>query len=198
MPPTFFGCLPRQKIDQKRHLSSRLSRIHFCDLVHGGGLVFGLHAIVASPAGRDQSRDDASRGRKHFNPRVPCGTRRRADDGGKSLCPISTHASLAGRDADECGRLPLEGSEFQPTRPLRDATYAYYGNAYLRLISTHASLAGRDGFLPTLLWRAGISTHASLAGRDQCEICWVQSEIYFNPRVPCGTRRPRYRQEYQG
>ena len=98
MPPAFFGSCLRQKNDQKRRLSGWLSRIHFCDLIHGGGLVFGLHAIVASPAGRDQSRDDASRGRKHFNPRVPCGTRR----GGKRK--IYLHA------------------QFQPTRPLRDAT----------------------------------------------------------------------------
>ena len=53
MPPTFFGCHLRQKIDQKRRLSGRLSRIHFCDLIHGGGLVFVLYVIVASPAGRD-------------------------------------------------------------------------------------------------------------------------------------------------
>ena len=35
---------------------------------------------------------------------------------------ISTHASLAGRDVDDCDKeISLEG-EFQPTRPLRDAT----------------------------------------------------------------------------
>ena len=120
MPPTFFGCLPRQKIDQKRHLSSRLSRIHFCDLIHGGGLVFGLHAIVASPAGRDQSRDDASRGRKHFNPRVSCGTR---------LLVGSPYSDLY---------------VFLPTRPLRDATIFTPPLVPPSNISTHASLAGRD------------------------------------------------------
>ena len=79
MPPTFFGCLPRQKIDQKRHLSSRLSRIHFCDLIHGGGLVFVLYVIVASLAGRDLGQNSWLEWHD----------------------PISTHASLAGRDADD-------------------------------------------------------------------------------------------------
>ena len=121
MPPTFFGCHLRQKIDQKRRLSGRLSRIHFCDLIHGGGLVFGLHAIVASPAGRDQSRDDASRGRKHFNPRVPCGTRRKN-------CPCRS-LGVDFYPRVPCGtRLEqillgyLHQMQFLPTRPLRDAT----------------------------------------------------------------------------
>ena len=142
MPPTFFGCLPRQKIDQKRHLSSRLSRIHFCDLIHGGGLVFGLHAIVASPAERDQSRDDASRGRKHFNPRVPCGTRRRR--------------------WTDC----RAGKKFLPTRPLRDATRSTPAGREMKGVSTHASLAGRDYEDWNWACVITVSTHASLAGRD--------------------------------
>ena len=36
-----------------------------------------------------------------------------------------------------------------------------------------------------------ISTHASLAGRDQRVGRRAKVDIYFNPRVPCGTRRGR-------
>ena len=189
MPPTFFGCLPRQKIDQKRHLSSRLSRIHFCDLIHGGGLVFVLYVIVASLAGRDQSRDDASRGRKHFNPRVPCGTRQKwrfCNGPARDFNPRVPCGTRPERDrlcllrtCDFNPRVPcgtrrvqiIQGDKdlapFQPTRPLRDATMEHVGLYIGGGISTHASLAGRDLYMPRLFCVFRISTHASLAGRDE-------------------------------
>ncbi len=59
------------------------------------------------------------------------------------LTDISTHAPLAGRDegltADQRRR-----ELFQPTRPLRGATFKRGVGAKLQLISTHAPLAGRD------------------------------------------------------
>ena len=120
MPPTFFGCLPRQKIDQKRHLSSRLSRIHFCDLIHGGGLVFGLHAIVASPAGRDPLPIEARHQPGLFQLTRPL------------------------RDATVYKDVPIDRQVFLPTRPLRDATLISPVYTHFNSVSTHASLAGRD------------------------------------------------------
>ena len=102
----------------------------------------------------------------HFNPRVPCGTRRRTQIRGS-----------------ECQR-------FQPTRPLRDATARLAVADAVAAISTHASLAGRDYvcarnsagrmlFQPTRPLRDATHRRRLLAGR----------QVDFNPRVPCGTRR---------
>ena len=169
MPPTFFGCLPRQKIDQKRHLSSRLSRIHFCDLIHGGGLVFGLHAIVASPAGRDRVCATCGSRIGYFYPRVPCGTRL-----GKCREETGTH-------------------RFLPTRPLRDATERrrlYHKNR--RYFYPRVPCGTRQLHPPVSWYSNSISTHASLAGRDCCAKRFAAAtHTHFYPRVPCGTRRFR-------
>ena len=145
-----------------------------------------------------------------FNPRVPCGTRQAVLQCARHHLSISTHASLAGRDllramfmpvrlisthaslagrddpaptADAsrpnfnprvpCGTrqksmaLNPNGDRFQPTRPLRDATGLWLYERDIVAISTHASLAGRDG-----------------ENASNCDVL-----PYFNPRVPCGTRR---------
>ena len=59
------------------------------------------------------------------------------------MAKISTHAPLAGRDAD-IAALTGERLAFQPTRPLRGATKLVIELAQLTRISTHAPLAGRD------------------------------------------------------
>ena len=86
---------------------------------------------------------------------------------------ISTHASLAGRDAIINTVRAAIDAAFQPTRPLRDATQAYamsegikkfqptrplrdatvipHGDVIGRVISTHASLAGRDNCAKLML-----------------------------------------------
>ena len=56
---------------------------------------------------------------------------------------ISTHAPLAGRDA-AVDDFTLPSIEFQPTRPLRGATAAAGWAGGGVMISTHAPLAGRD------------------------------------------------------
>ena len=77
-----------------------------------------------------------------FNPRVPCGTRLFDREAVGTTIIISTHASLAGRDA----------------------SFKRAGRG--EMISTHASLAGRDGCQAGDGRGDDISTHASLAGRD--------------------------------
>ena len=128
---------------------------------------------------------------------------------------ISTHASLAGRDRRE-GLAATPARYFNPrvpcgTRPESPRRSAPCGN-----ISTHASLAGRDVLHHALRCRRGcISTHASLAGRDKPRAGYAAGHEkfqptrplrdatffntiastclqYFNPRVPCGTRPPRW------
>ena len=64
---------------------------------------------------------------------------------GDTFFIISTHAPLAGRDVAIFGNV-FGMIVFQPTRPLRGATFFFHlKEVYLR-ISTHAPLAGRDVF----------------------------------------------------
>ena len=59
---------------------------------------------------------------RYFNPRAPCGARPGSWQVYKDCDMISTHAPLAGRDLDYL--LALSVSDlFQPTRPLRGATF---------------------------------------------------------------------------
>ncbi len=55
---------------------------------------------------------------------------------------------------------------FQPTRPLRGATFERNAAEINGLISTHAPLAGRDALNGRVALNECISTHAPLAGRD--------------------------------
>ena len=119
----------------------------------------------ASLAGRDSRRRESRRRESHFNPRVPCGTR------------------------PEVGIPNSNTEKFQPPRPWRDATMWSAGRARPAPISTHASLAGRDDLSSHALFLLLISTHASLAGRDHRRSHASTDRRYFNPRVPCGTRR---------
>ena len=124
----------------------------------------------------------------YFNPRAPCGARHDRHGGHGRGCGISTHAPLAGRDgirqpficvyvrfqptrplrgATFKGEVILRHVEFQPTRPLRGATMLHLYALLYQRISTHAPLAGRDRHgLPPCHLQAHISTHAPLAGRD--------------------------------
>ncbi len=128
---------------------------------------------------------------------------------------ISTHAPRAGRDCwfvmSDSGTSifqptrPVRGatyhapggkgkwSVFQPTRPVRGATSASQWPLSPPLISTHAPRAGRDRF-PFHCHRLNrISTHAPRAGRDvKVQRETIQSDD-FNPRAPCGARRARER-----
>ena len=101
---------------------------------------------------------------------------------------ISTHAPLAGRDAKSL----VVGAyrPFQPTRPLRGATY---GGDLIRKLATifqpTRPLRGATNARDPVSLARGISTHAPLAGRDTKAFCFGPSgETYFNPRAPCGAR----------
>ena len=121
-----------------------------------------------------------------FNPRAPCGARpiRQRET---QVWRISTHAPLAGRDFTDTGSF-ADRFLFQPTRPLRGATFRAESLGLVSLISTHAPLAGRDTPVADAAAAAAVSTHAPLAGRDiSCRIAWF-GLIDFNPRAPCGAR----------
>ena len=149
------------------------------------------HISIHAPlAGRDMKWHGRAAAKAYFNPRAPCGARRRnggcvlqlrnfnprAPCGarlfsvmfGQNALSISIHAPLAGRDRK------------------------MYSSRVHSKISIHAPLAGRDGGgkgtgdrLPR------ISIHAPLAGRDPPAPRWVPAAAHFNPRAPCGARRTK-------
>ena len=112
---------------------------HFAFAFHIKPKIISTHA---PRAGRDARTARMSRDLRDFNPRAPCGARR-------CNCSICCCISL-----------------FQPTRPVRGATYPLWLKSYASAISTHAPRAGRDYLEPQL-----------------CRI-----HHHFNPRAPCGAR----------
>ena len=103
---------------------------------------------------------------RNFNPRAPCGARLNLNPKGGKPAEISTHAPLAGRDFIN--------------KPGYDIPFN---------ISTHAPLAGRD-------WMSGSSSSSSepfqptrpLRGATVLHSVAVPVATDFNPRAPCGAR----------
>ena len=100
-----------------------------------------------------------------FNPRAPCGARRGFPIWSEPQRVVSTHAPRAGRDS-WCSPARPVCILFQPTRPVRGATYQAWIENNPDKVSTHAPRAGRDKRVRSL----------SLPPRS------------FNPRAPCGAR----------
>ena len=146
-------------------------------------------SIHAPRAGRDIVRRTARHPKNDFNPRAPCGARQQRCGVKLPAAAISIHAPRAGRDPflltsvnrllnfnprAPCGaRRPRRnvsecGNKFQSTRPVRGATAAVSTRKLPHLISIHAPRAGRD------CWRLRL------------RMC----RFHFNPRAPCGARRP--------
>ncbi len=148
-----------------------------------------------------------------FNPRSPCGERHDLVHSTIEHHFVSTHAPLAGSDAttptwlsrassfnprSPCGERLRQPSRvqvdngFQPTLPLRGATYGARVGARAPLVSTHAPLAGSDDDGATGYCLGDVSTHAPLAGSDHLPMFGHLNVPCFNPRSPCGERRARY------
>ena len=122
----------------------------------------------------------------YFNPRSPCGERRRQ----------RFHARLQFyfNPRSPCGERPCtnQGNRsrtlFQSTLPLRGAT-VHQGEFRIRfLISIHAPLAGSDPCYSGKTRNQKISIHAPLAGSDVNDFRERRIGSDFNPRSPCGER----------
>ena len=146
-----------------------------------------------APCGaRPRYKAKQTRPKTNFNPRAPCGARHeRLPFSPLALTQISTHAPLAGRDSDT--KSPKTGKKlFQPTRPLRGATYLSRDAACGRYFNPRAPCGARL----SVLWSPyskTISTHAPLAGRDwRPASSGSACRSNFNPRAPCGARHDRF------
>ena len=105
----------------------------------------------------------------NFNPRAPCGARRRALLQRCRLQYISIHAPHAGRDRDTLKEENVT-LEFQSTRPMRGATILIF------------VLTGLDvDFNP----RAPCGARPETFPHDFVS-------VDFNPRAPCGARQQKY------
>ena len=101
-----------------------------------------------------------------FNPRTPCGVRRRDPYPENRGGGISIHAPHTGRDRIP-GGLGGQPGDFNPRTPCGARRLPERAHRPHPCISIHAPLAGRD---------SGDPTHRS-------------APPYFNPRTPCGVRR---------
>ena len=122
-------------------------------------------SIHAPRVGSDYQIFTSQRRRRHFNPRSPCGERRRAAGTAWSN-PYFNPRSPCGERQSEVGYVPLIGG-FQSTLPVWGAT----------------------GSRPSCGKTGSISIHAPRVGSDLSPVVSLQLSAYFNPRSPCGERR---------
>ena len=129
-------------------------------------------SIHASHAGRDTFLNYFYISRTHFNPRVPCGTRR-FDETITNYRAISIHASHAGRDVD-MGQPIHPIRLFQSTRPMRDATSLIRDFWGIKKFQSTRPMRDATSRQRIILRSRHISIHASHAGRDvhqRCNFC---------------------------
>ena len=150
---------------------------------------FVLVSIHAPHAGRDRCTNRITIIGACFNPRAPCGARRRI----RPAAPVQ--------------------SWFQSTRPMRGATCSY--RAYRRkttcfnprapcgarravsfsvlppcgCFNPRAPCGARQDMWRYIIDRVVVSIHAPHAGRDHVRGLHRHSGKRFNPRAPCGARR---------
>ena len=126
-----------------------------------------------------------------FNPRTPCGVRRWTVIIRPHLLPISIHAPLAGCDAR-----PLDADSprmyFNPRtpcgvrpRPFRQPAISLYFNPRTPCGVRHREVVLRQDAI-------NISIHAPLAGCDGHSGIRALLLRHFNPRTPCGVRLKRH------
>ena len=123
-----------------------------------------------------------------FNPRSPCGERRRQAAPGQPAADFNPRSPCGERRLRRQRQHPQ--GRFQSTLPMRGATWAAAQAAKAREISIHAPHAGSDlaGQPQTMVDH--ISIHAPHAGSDSFHVSIIFLIYDFNPRSPCG-ERPR-------
>ena len=170
----------------------------------GGGSQRSQISIHAPRVGRDLSKYIGHMSSINFNPRAPCGARRRAWRSDRQRPAISIHAPRVGRDCDiimsmiqtfyyfnprapcgarrQMGRSSAANADFNPRAPCGARPLAVVVSPVGQPISIHAPRVGRD--LPCRVQARHprrISIHAPRVGRDghgssrHCEMSQFQS-----------------------
>ena len=165
-------------------------------------------SIHAPHAGSDAGRDRLPAAPYHFNPRSPCGERRRGNCSrcycdnfnprspcGERPSPTSMRTGLGnfnprspcGERQETCLIAPFV-PQFQSTLPMRGATSRMRAIYRFNQISIHAPHAGSDEGNSSKAIANTISIHAPHAGSDQRRGGRIAGNPDFNPRSPCGER----------
>ena len=148
-----------------------------------------LISIHAPLAGCDAShrRDNARHG--YFNPRTPCGVRRRSGGASARCARFQSTHPLRGATASQ-----LQSSMqslFQSTHPLRGATTPDGERKEDTIFQSTHPLRGATSFRRQYGIPSNISIHAPLAGCDMRVQVKGNFNVHFNPRTPCGVRLMR-------
>ena len=145
----------------------------------------------------------------HFNPRAPCGARRRCVAANSQISLFQSTRPLRGATY-RCGRLGRHGLDFNPrapcgARPNQSSVWRdkHYFNPrapcgarphpppeppYCKEFQSTRPLRGATTRPAVVTITPDISIHAPLAGRDvRSPVCPTGGK-YFNPRAPCGAR----------
>ena len=166
-------------------------------------------SIHAPRAGRDPDGCPPAHWQRDFNPRAPCGARRRSSMISRRRTNFNPRAPCGARLSGLWVR--VVGTRFQSTRPVRGATvgrraarqrvdisihapragrdFSVHHDMTASNISIHAPRAGRDRRNPYAPLIRKISIHAPRAGRDSRPFYSSNMISNFNPRAPCGARR---------
>ena len=156
---------------------------------------------------RGATPSDSTSGQQqtYFNPRSPCGERRRTHRKSRMLpvfqstlplrgatstpgsfllilC-ISIHAPLAGSDIRMRSTRPIP-TYFNPRSPCGERLASYPMQGRFHVISIHAPLAGSDPCGPARHLQPPISIHAPLAGSDSHGHVHRESTVQFQSTLP--------------
>ena len=147
-----------------------------CDTVLLRVCLTFLHFNPRTPCGvRRKSGKYTHQIRYYFNPRTPCGVRPLTVAPANSPRKISIHAPLAGCDGANLS-IAQDGTYFNPRTPCGVRRYAIDFRQTSQRISIHAPLAGCDWDSEAYRQRVEISIHAPLAG---CDSKNVQRKLHF-------------------
>ena len=149
-----------------------------------------LHFNPRAPCGARRARGRRhARQHRHFNPRAPCGARLGISLDEAFGISISTHAPLAGRDCSPCLSL-FPSMIFQPTRPLRGATYTLaIGSSRSTIFQPTRPLRGATQIGFTYSAARIFQPTRPLRGATIGTGPTIFPTWDFNPRAPCGARR---------
>ena len=127
--------------------------------------------------------------RRHFNPRAPCGARRRQKR------PASMHEAFQSTrpvwGATNGGGHAPKTTEFQSTRPVWGATQTRQRPRLQALFQSTRPVWGATHGVLDRADLVSISIHAPRVGRDSMRLRISSFSLNFNPRAPCGAR-PEY------
>ena len=126
-------------------------------------------------------------GMADFNPRSPCGERRRAIPLHAVNLRISIHAPRVGSDSKSSTPDSIH-FDFNPRSPCGERPAKDLVITQAIVISIHAPRVGSDRYVMEGGGQGLISIHAPRVGSDRYAVYPAEVSTYFNPRSPCGER----------